>query len=57
MNDVRILPLRDVPERLQEAAGWFHDKWGIPLQAYLDSMQDCLILICAKVIDTKKEIL
>ena len=36
MNAVRILPLRDVPERLDEAAGWFHDKWKIPLNAYLD---------------------
>ena len=42
MNDVRILPLRDVPERLDEAASWFHDKWKIPLNAYLDSMRDCL---------------
>src|SRR5690554_1113549 len=42
MNAVRILPLRDVPERLDEAAGWFHDKWKIPLNAYLDSMRDCL---------------
>ena len=42
MNDIRILPLRDAPERLDEAACWFHDKWGIPLEAYRDSMQDCL---------------
>ena len=42
MNDISILPLRDVPERLDEAAGWFHDKWKIPLNAYLDSMRDCL---------------
>lgn len=42
MSDISIIPLRDMPERLLEAARWFHDKWGIPLQAYLDSMRDCL---------------
>lgn len=23
-------------------ARWFHEKWGVPLEAYLDSMNDCL---------------
>ena len=24
------------------AARWFHEKWGIPLEAYQESMQECL---------------
>lgn len=30
--------LRARPELAQPAADWFHDKWGVPLQAYLDCM-------------------
>ena len=27
---------------LQKAAAWFHQKWGIPMEAYRESMEDCL---------------
>lgn len=37
-----MIRLVDVPEIKEEAAQWFHVKWGIPLQAYLDSMEECL---------------
>ncbi len=37
-----IVNLREHPEWKQEAAAWFHDKWGVPLRAYLDSMDRCL---------------
>lgn len=40
--DARIVPLRDRPGMKERAAGWFHEKWGIPLAAYLDSMDACL---------------
>ena len=30
--------LRDHPERKDQAASWFHEKWGVPEQAYLDCM-------------------
>ena len=40
--EYEIVNLRDCPERREEAAAWFHGKWGIPLQAYLDSMAQCL---------------
>lgn len=30
------------PERKDEAAQWFHEKWGVPVQAYAESMDDCL---------------
>ena len=36
------VPLRDRPEARQDAAKWFHEKWGIPLSAYEDSMSECL---------------
>ena len=32
------LNLRARPELEQTAAAWFHDKWGVPEQAYLDCM-------------------
>lgn len=34
--------LRDRPELKDAAAAWFHSKWGIPEQAYLDCMTDYL---------------
>ena len=37
-----LVPLRDKPSMLQQAAAWFHQKWSVPLEAYLDSMEDCL---------------
>lgn len=37
-----IWNLRERPEQLERAAAWFHDKWGIPLGAYRESMTDCV---------------
>ena len=37
-----IIRLTDKPEIKELAAQWFHEKWGIPLDAYLQSMEDCL---------------
>ena len=37
-----ILKLSDVPNMKQQAARWFHEKWGIPIIAYMESMNDCL---------------
>lgn len=34
--------LADRPEMLEPAARWFHEKWGIPLEAYRQSMEKCL---------------
>ena len=36
------LMLREHPEWADRAAAWFHEKWGIPLEAYEESMSDCL---------------
>ena len=40
--EYEIVKLREHPERKEEAAGWFHEKWGIPLEAYWESMEECL---------------
>lgn len=40
--DFEIVRLTEQPERKERAAQWFHEKWGIPLQAYIESMDDCL---------------
>lgn len=37
-----ILALRERGEWLERAAGWFHAKWGVPLEAYRESMEQCL---------------
>ena len=40
--DYKILRLTDRPELKEQAARWFHEKWGIPLEAYMESMEECL---------------
>ena len=37
-----IAKLRERPELKARMADWFHEKWGIPLEAYLESMDACL---------------
>lgn len=37
-----IVRLMDKPELKEQAAQWFHEKWQIPLEAYLESMEECL---------------
>ena len=37
-----IVKLREAPAWLDEAARWFHEKWGIDEAAYRESMEDCL---------------
>ena len=37
-----LISLQNNPEILSKAAKWFHQKWNIPLEAYLTSMQECL---------------
>ena len=40
--DYQIIRLIDKPEMKEQMANWFSEKWSVPLQAYLDSMEDCL---------------
>lgn len=42
MPDFPIIKIAEHPECLNEAAEWFHSKWGIPTEAYAHSMKECL---------------
>lgn len=40
MEQYKIISLREMPEIIDHAAEWFHGKWGVPKEAYFESMQD-----------------
>lgn len=40
--EYEILKIQEHPALVERAAAWFHEKWGIPEEAYLESMADCL---------------
>ena len=40
--DASLLNLRERPDLLDRAAAWFHEKWGVPREAYRESMERCL---------------
>lgn len=42
MSDIKIKTITAHPELATVAADWFHEKWGIALEAYLESMEECL---------------
>lgn len=42
MKHYETVDLRTATHRIPAAAVWFSQKWGIPEQAYLDSMEDSL---------------
>ena len=42
MEHRRFVKLREEPRWLEAAAAWFHQKWGIPQEAYRASMEACL---------------
>ncbi|MDE6698336.1 MAG: GNAT family N-acetyltransferase [Lachnospiraceae bacterium] len=39
---IEILKLREHGELAQRAAEWFHQKWGIPMEAYAESIDACI---------------
>ena len=39
---LRYVTLRQEPELMRPAAAWFHDKWHVPEEAYLECMRDYL---------------
>ena len=43
MQTYSIVSISDRPELLEAAAEWFHKKWKVPKEAYIESMQDSLI--------------
>lgn len=38
MEEYRYITLMEQPELKEEAASWFHSKWGVPKEAYLECM-------------------
>ena len=38
----QLILIAEQPRRLEQAAAWFHQKWGIPLEAYTESMRQSL---------------
>ena len=39
MNEFRYITLRENPDLMDRAASWFHSKWGVPKEAYLECME------------------
>lgn len=37
-NSYKYITLRQQPELMDRAAQWFHNKWGVPTEAYLECM-------------------
>ena len=42
MYTFQYITLRERPELKNKAAQWFHEKWGVPAEAYLECMEDYL---------------
>ncbi len=42
MSEYKYINLREAAEMRQEAANWFHEKWGVPTEAYLECMDEYL---------------
>lgn len=38
--EIQLIRLSDCPERIGAAARWFHEKWGVPEEAYRESMEE-----------------
>ena len=39
MAELKYIALREQPELMDKAAAWFHSKWGVPTEAYLECME------------------
>ena len=42
MTNHKIKTIQDHDEWLERAAAWFHQKWGVPKEAYTESMKKSL---------------
>ena len=42
MHTYDIIPLRENPQWRIPAARWFHEKWNIPMEEYLTSIDECI---------------
>lgn len=43
MNKYEFFKIQEHAELKERAADWFHDKWQIPKEAYIESMEACLM--------------
>ncbi len=43
MIDQRIIKISQAAALKDRAAAWFHEKWSIPLTAYLESMEQAIV--------------
>lgn len=39
---IKLLKIRENKNIAERAANWFHEKWGIPLKAYQESIRECI---------------
>lgn len=39
---MQILKIREHNELANDAALWFHDKWEVPVEAYAESIEECI---------------
>ncbi|MBR5342824.1 MAG: GNAT family N-acetyltransferase [Oscillospiraceae bacterium] len=42
MDELKYIALREKPEWKDRAAAWFHSRWGVPEEAYLECMESYL---------------
>jgi len=42
MSDFKYITLREKPQLMDRAAEWFHSKWGVQKEAYLECMESYL---------------
>lgn len=42
MKEYKYITLRQQPQLKDKAAEWFHSKWGVPQEAYLECMENYL---------------
>lgn len=40
-SNYRFIKLRDHAEMTEAASAWFHEKWGVPAEAYTESIREC----------------
>ena len=39
---IELIKIRENKNIAEQAANWFHQKWGIPLEVYQESICDCI---------------
>lgn len=42
MSNYKIVKIKEQPKLRNHVANWFHEKWHIPIEAYLESIDECL---------------